>query len=62
MDYLIVVPKRDVVSARGKTVTVFFDQETKKSIPMPDGFKQAIIDFEGEESIEIKKETTPLPK
>jgi acyl-CoA thioester hydrolase len=54
MDYLIVVPERDVVSARGKTVTVFFDPDTKKSIPMPEGFKQAIIDFEGEENIEVK--------
>ena len=55
MDYLIVAPERDVVSARGKTVTVFFDQETRKSIPMPEGFKQAIIDFEGEENIEVRK-------
>lgn len=55
MDYLIVVPERNVVSARGKTVTVFFDPETQKSIPMPEEFKQAIIDFEGEEDIEIKQ-------
>jgi len=55
MDYLIVVPERDVVSARGKTVTVFFDPETNKSIPMPEDFKQAIIDFEGEQNIEMKK-------
>ena len=55
MDYLIFVPGRDVVSARGKTVTVFFDPETKKSIPMPEDFKQAIIEFEGEQNIEFKQ-------
>ena len=55
MDYLIVVPGRDTVSARGKTVTVFFDPESRKSIPMPEGFKQAIIAFEGEQNIEIKQ-------
>ena len=55
MDYLIVVPERDIVSARGKTVTVFFDPETNKSIPMPEEFKQAIIEFEGNRNIEIKQ-------
>jgi acyl-CoA thioester hydrolase len=47
IEYLV----RDVAGAEfaiGKTVIVAYDYERWESIPIPDGWRRAIVDFEGE--------------
>lgn len=51
MEYLIFVPERNVVSARGYTVTVFVDPATRKAQPMPVSFRDRVIAFEGDGNI-----------
>jgi acyl-CoA thioester hydrolase len=47
MKYLIYVPERDVIAARGHTVSVFTDPVTRKTHPIPAVFRDAVIAYEG---------------
>lgn len=52
MRYLIYVPERDVVSARGHTISVFTDPATRTARPVPDLFRDAVLAFEGAGNVE----------
>jgi acyl-CoA thioester hydrolase len=47
MKYLIFVPERGVIAARGHTVSVFTDPVTRKTRPIPSLFRDAVIAYEG---------------
>lgn len=49
MEYLIKEPATGMVFAAGKTVQVAYDYYEKKTIPLLESWRQAIIGFEGED-------------
>jgi acyl-CoA thioester hydrolase len=55
MKYLVYVPERDVISARGHTVSVFTDPATHTVRPIPDSFRDTVVAYEGAGNIEIAK-------
>ncbi len=47
MAYRFVDEARDTVMATGRTVQVTFDYAAKRSVPLPDEWRAAIVRFEG---------------
>ncbi len=54
MEYLIFVPERGVLAARGHTVSVFVDPATRKTRPIPDFFRDTVAAFEGAGNITVE--------
>jgi len=54
MRYLIYVPQRDVIAARGHTVSVFTDPVTRTTQPIPVSFRDRVVAFEGDGTISTK--------
>jgi len=51
MQYLIYVPERNVIAARGHTVSVFTDIATRKTRPIPPFFRDKVLAFEGDGNV-----------
>ena len=49
MEYLIKEPATGTVFAAGKTVQVAYDYHGKKTIPLLESWREAIVGFEGED-------------
>ncbi len=49
MEYLLKEPVTGIVFAEGKTVQVAYDYHDKKTIPLLESWRQAILGFEGED-------------
>ncbi|MBN2223796.1 MAG: acyl-CoA thioesterase [Deltaproteobacteria bacterium] len=47
MRYLVFVPERGVIAARGLTVSVFTDTATRTVRPIPPSFRDTVIAYEG---------------
>jgi acyl-CoA thioester hydrolase len=55
MKYLVYVPERDVISARGHTVSVFTDPVARTVRPIPASFRDTVVSYEGDGAVEIAK-------
>lgn len=51
MKYLVFVPERDVIAARGHTVSVFTDPATRTVQPIPPSFRDTVIAYEGDGNV-----------
>ncbi len=51
MKYLVFVPERSVVAARGYTTSVFTDPATRTVRPIPPSFRDTVIAFEGKGNV-----------
>ena len=47
MDYLIREPNTERIFAEGKTVQVAYDYENRKTIPLPENWREVIQSYEG---------------
>ncbi len=51
MEYLIKESVTGIVFAEGKTVQVAYDYHDKKTIPLLESWREAILEFEGEDLV-----------
>lgn len=53
MKYLVYVPERGVVAARGHTVSVFTDPVSRTVRPIPASFRDTVMAYEADGSIQL---------
>ena len=53
MKYLVYVPERDLIAAKGHTVSVFTDPVTRKTRPIPASFRDTVVAYEADGTIEM---------